>query len=80
MNERRIVLRQIRPEQTVFKLESDGTRRNTVTLSQEELARINVRHNVASQIRLDATSAFPAPPTNEPPPQGFQPQHRYPAV
>ena len=45
MNERRIVLRHIRPEQTVFKLESDCARGKSVTLSQEELARINVCNN-----------------------------------
>src|SRR5256885_12317256 len=45
MNERRVVLRDIRPEQLICKLESDGARRNTVTLSQEELARINVRQD-----------------------------------
>src|SRR5437870_13328112 len=49
MNERRVVLRDIRPEQLICKLESDGARENTVTLSHEELARINVRNNVAWQ-------------------------------
>src|SRR5262245_57290035 len=49
MNKRRIVLRHIRPEHTVFKLESDGTRRNTFTLSQEELARIDVRNNAVGR-------------------------------